>query len=291
MTTEPEKSSPTLTLAAVDKVSTISRKDFSDSYFTPLRPLIIEDLAKSWPALKKWTPDFFRDQHGSSQVKVYNESFVTAGDSYMSQAKSIPLSEFIDAVMTTSQDLRMFLYNIKSEIPALVDDIIFPDLVDGLSKNFIFMFFGCKDSVTQMHFDIDMSHVFHTAIFGRKTITLFPFDQGKNLHRYPFTCRSYVDVHQPDFKQYPGLKNAQGYQVVLEPGETLFIPSGYWHHLVYKEASCAISLRCPSQIWQGKLLGFYNLIIMQTFDRLMNKLSPQGWFNWKQRQAIKNHTI
>lgn len=288
MTTESENSSPTLKLATVDKVSTISRKEFSDSYFTPLKPLIIEDLAKSWPALKKWTPDFFRDQHGSSQVKVYDESFVSAGDNYMSQAKSIPLSKFIDAVMTTSQDLRMFLYNIKSEIPALVDDIVFPDLVDGLSKNFIFMFFGCKDSVTQMHFDIDMSHVFHTAIFGRKTITLFPFEQGKNLHRYPFTCRSYVDVHQPDFKQYPGLKNAQGYQVVLEPGETLFIPSGYWHHLVYEEASCAISLRCPSQTWQGKLQGFYNLIIMQTLDRLMNKLSPQGWFSWKQRQAIKD---
>ncbi|MCK5829532.1 MAG: cupin-like domain-containing protein [Methylococcales bacterium] len=287
MISESEQSLPALKLASVDKVSTISRKDFSDSYFTPLKPLIIEDLAKSWPALNKWTPDFFKDQHGNNLVKVYDEGFVTAGDHYMSQAKSIPLSEFIDAVITTSQDLRMFLYNIKSQIPVLVDDIIFPDIVDGLSKHFIFMFFGCKGSVTQMHFDIDMSHVFHTAIFGRKTITLLPFEQGNNLHRYPFTCRSYVDVHQPDFKQHPRLKDAQGYQVILEPGETLFIPSGYWHHLVYEEASCAISLRCPSQTWQGKLQGFYNLLIMQSFDRLMNKLSPKGWFNWKKQQALK----
>lgn len=285
---ESEQSIPTLKLTTVDRVSNISKQDFSDSYFTPLRPLIIEDIAKTWPALTKWTPDFFKDQHGDQPVKLYDEGFVEAGDNYMSQAKFIPLKEFIDAVMTTSQDLRMFLYNIKSGIPELVNDIVFPDLVDGLSKQFIFMFFGCKGSVTQMHFDIDMSHVFHTAIFGRKTITLFPFEAGNNLHRYPLTCRSYVDVHQPDFEQYPGLKDLQGYRVILEPGETLYIPSGYWHHLVYDEASCAISLRCPSQTWKGKFQGFYNLIIMSSLDRLMNKIAPQGWFNWKKKQALKS---
>jgi len=278
-----------LKFSNVDRVATIGREDFFNTYFKPLKPLVIQGLAKSWPALKKWTPDFFIDQHGSRQVKVYDESFVEAGEHYMTKAKLISLKEYIHAVITTSQDLRMFLYNIKSEIPVLLDDITFPSLVDGLSKKFIFMFFGCKGSVTQMHFDIDMSHVFHTSIFGKKTVTLFPFEQGKNLHRYPFTCRSYVDVDQPDFKQYPGLKNVQGYRVVLEAGETLYIPSGYWHHLVYDEATCAISLRCPSLTWQGKLHGAYNLLIMQSFDRLMNKMSPQGWFDWKKQQALNYH--
>ncbi len=279
------QSLPLLKLADIDKVATIGHDEFSNSYFIPLQPLIIQDLAKSWPALKKWTPDFFKDQHGNQQVKVYDESFVEAGEHYMTKAKSISLKDFINAIISTSQDLRMFLYNIKSEIPSLIDDITFPSLVDGLSKKFVFMFFGCKGSVTQMHFDIDMSHVFHTSIFGKKTITLFPFEHSKNLHRYPFTCRSYVNVDQPDFKQYPRLKNAQGYQVTLEPGETLYIPSGYWHHFVYDDAACAISLRCPSQTWQGKLHGAYNLLIMQSFDRLMNKISPQGWFDWKKQQA------
>lgn len=280
---------PELRLSPIDKVSLIDRKDFSDSYFKPHRPLVIQDLANSWPALKKWTPDFFKEQHGNKQVKVYNEGFVEAGKNYMSMLKTIPLKEYIKEVTTTTQDLRMFLYNIKSEIPELVDDIVFPSLVDGLSKKFVFMFFGCKGSVTQMHFDIDMSHVLHTSIYGKKTIYLFPYEQGKNLHNYPFTCRSYVDVERPDFERFPGLKGVQGFKVVLEAGETLYIPSGYWHHIVYDEASCAISLRCTSQTWLGKLHGFYNLIIMSSIDRLMNKISPQGWFDWKEQQALKTH--
>lgn len=277
-----------LDLVNIDKISFIEPETFNKTYFTPLKPVVITDMAKSWPAIKKWTPDFFRAQHGDKQVKVYDGNFIIPGKSYMSQAKTISLKEYIDIVTTTSQDLRMFLYNIKTEIPSLVDDITFPSLVDGLSRSFIFMFFGCKESVTQMHFDIDMSHVFHTAIYGRKTISLFPFEEGKNLHRYPFTCRSYVDIHNPDFEQFSRFKKVKGFQTVLEPGETLYIPSGYWHHVVYDEASCAISLRCTSTTWQGKLQGFYNLIIMSTIDRFMNKIAPKSWFNWKKKHALKS---
>ncbi len=280
---------PELKLSPIEKVSLIDQKNFSDSYITPLRPLVIKDLAKTWPASKKWTPDFFKEQYGNKQVKVYDESFVAAGKHYMSKLKTISLREYIDSIMTSSQNLRMFLYNIKSEIPELVDDINFPILVNGLSKNFVFMFFGCKGSVTQLHFDIDMSHVLHTSILGKKTVYVFPYDQGKNLYRYPFTCRSYVDIERPDFEKYPGLKDAQGYKVELEPGETLYIPSGYWHHFVYNEPGYAVSLRCSNQTLMGKLHGYYNLFIMSPIDRLMNILSPQGWFDWKEQQALKSH--
>jgi len=276
-----------LELSAVDKVSLINQKEFSDLYFKPLHPLVIKDLAKSWPASKKWTPNFFKNQHGNKRVKVYDDSFVAAGKHYMGKLKTIPLSEYISTIMSTSKNLRMFLYNIKSEIPELVDDIIFPTLINGFSRNFIFMFFGCKGSVTQMHFDIDMSHVFHTAMHGKKTVYLFPYEQGKNLHRHPFTCRSYVDVEHPDFERFPGLKYLKGFKVTLEPGETLYIPCGYWHHFVYNESGYSVSLRCNNQTWQGKLLGYYNLLIMSPIDRLMNIVSPQHWFAWKEQQALK----
>ena len=74
----------------------------------------------------------------------------------------------------------------------------------------------------------------------KKTIYLFPYEQGKNLHRYPFTCRSYVNVEKPDYERYPGLKEVKGYKITLKAGETLFIPAGYWHHIVYDEAGYAV---------------------------------------------------
>tara|TARA_R110002072_G_scaffold21902_5_gene77177 strand:+ start:8078 stop:8968 length:891 start_codon:yes stop_codon:yes gene_type:complete len=277
----------TLDLKPIDKVSNIEPEEFSKSYFKPLRPLVIQDVAKAWPALDKWSPEFFKEKHGDKQVKVYDASFVAAGKNYMSKTKVIPFREYINAVIAEEQDLRMFLYNIKSEIPELVDDIVFPSLLKGLSKNFVFMFFGSKGSVTQMHFDIDMSHVLHTAMYGKKTVYLFPYEQGKNLHRYPFTCRSYVDIEKPDLERFPNMKNLKGYKVVIEKGDSLYIPAGYWHHFVYDDAGFAISLRCANQTVLGKCHGFYNLIIMQSIDRVMNKLIPKNWFDWKQQQALK----
>ena len=276
-----------LQLVSVDALSVIDKAKFQTDYFQPLRPLVIRGLAAGWPAVAKWTPDFFKQVHGRKQVKVYDASFVAAGRHYMSDIRTLALGEYIDLITTTEQDLRMFLYNISYEIPELLEDIDFPEMVEGLSRNFVFMFFGCKGSVTQMHFDIDMSHVLHTTIHGKKTVYLFPYEQSGNLHRYPFTCRSYVDVTRPDFNQFPGLRTLDGYQTTLQAGDTLYIPSGYWHHFVYDEPGYSVSLRCSSKTWRGKLQGLYNLAVMSPIDRLMNKLSPQGWFEWKKRRASK----
>jgi hypothetical protein len=275
-------------LAPVDVVSSIDRTIFQTDYFEPLKPLVLRGLVDDWAARTKWTPDFFRKVHGDKQVKVYDASFVAAGRHYMSGIQTLALRDYIDLIMTTEQDLRMFLYNIRYEIPELLEDIEFPDVVDGLSRNFVFMFFGCKGSVTQMHFDIDMSHVLHTTIHGRKTVYLFPYRQGRNLHRYPFTCRSYVDIVRPDFRRFPGLASLEGYKVTLEAGDTLYMPSGYWHHFVYDEAGYSVAFRCSSSTWSGKLHGLYNLAVMSPIDRLMNKLSPHGWFEWKKRQAARS---
>ena len=276
-----------ITFSDVATFDSIDSKVFLDEYYKPLKPVVLKKLSHSWPAVNKWTPEFFQERHGNKQVKVYDASFVEAGENYMSNASTIPLKNYIEQVMSSSQDLRMFLYNIKSEIPELVEDINFPNLIKNISKNFVFMFFGCKGSITQMHFDIDMSHVFHTVIRGKRTIYLFPFNESKNLHRYPFTCRSYVDVENPDYERFPGLKSANGYKVQLEAGDMLYIPSGYWHHFVYDEAGYSVSLRSASQTVKGKLQGAYNLLIMQSIDRLLNKLSPQLWFHWKEQQALK----
>lgn len=278
-----------LQLAPVDVLSVVDRAKFQTDYFQPLRPLVLRGLASDWPALNKWTPEFFRQVHGQKQVKVYDASFVAAGRNYMSGVRSLALGDYVDLISTTEQDLRMFLYNISFEIPELLEDIDFPDLVDGLSRNFVFMFFGCRGSVTQMHFDIDMSHVLHTTIHGKKTVYLFPYEQSANLHRYPFTCRSYVDVARPDFNQFPGLRKLEGYQTTLQAGETLYIPSGYWHHFVYDEAGYSVSLRCSSKTLRGKLQGLHNLAVMSPIDRLMNKISPQAWFEWKRRKASLTH--
>ncbi len=64
---------------------------------------------------------------------------------------------------------------------------------------------------------------------------------------------NYADnMGKPDYDQFPALKLAQGYEVILDHGDTLFMPAGYWHHMEYLDSGFAMSLRALQKSHIGK---------------------------------------
>ena len=59
-------------LYKVDTVANISSGDFKKNYYEPKTPLVITELAKQWPAYKKWTWDYFKEIVGDKKVGLYN---------------------------------------------------------------------------------------------------------------------------------------------------------------------------------------------------------------------------
>ena len=74
---------------------------------------------------------------------------------------------------------------------------------------------------------------------GRRVFTLFPPDQTPNLYIGPFELTpagrpvSLVDFHAPDLALYPRFTAAMETAQIaeLEPGDAIFIPSMWWHHV------------------------------------------------------------
>jgi len=278
-------------LSAVDTVESISPEAFKKNYYKEMKPLVIKGLAKQWPAYQKWNWDYFIEKVGDKEVGVYNniksDSYtpINTADDYMK------FGDYLRKVKAGPLDLRIFLFNIFQHAPDITTDFTWPDeLMSGFVKKYPMLFVGGQGSITHMHFDIDMSHILHTQFAGKKRVLLFPHGEQHKLYRKPWEVLSlanYANYNEKfDYDQFPAVRLAKGYEVILDHGDTLYMPAGYWHHMEYIESGFAMSLRAMQSGIGGKLEGLWKLFGMRGIDTLMKKTAPHWWYNRKKQKVF-----
>jgi hypothetical protein len=283
-------------LKPVTVVDSITPEEFRKNFYRTNTPVVIKGFSKNWPARDKWDWDYFKQMVGEKEVGVYNN---VKSDAYTPINKAdgyMKFGEYLDMVKKGPVELRIFLFNIFQHAPQLVNDFSWPEeFMKGFVKKFPMLFVGGAGSITHMHFDIDLSHILHTQFMGRKRVLLFPYEQQRRLYRKPFEVLSLADFSRyyqnngtPDYEKFPALKLANGYDFILEHGDTLFMPAGYWHHMEYLDSGFAMSLRALQPSLGGKLHGVWNLFGMRNIDTMMKKTMPKPWYNWKQKKIQKN---
>jgi ribosomal protein L16 Arg81 hydroxylase len=273
----------------IDVVENISRDDFINKYFIPQKPVIIKNIIKEQPAAEKWTLDWFKDNHGDIEVKLYDSKKTNYNKTAITKHHlSMKFADYINTLQqNTYNDFRIFLFNIFKIRPQLKNDFACPGIFESFLKDKGFVFFGGKGSVTRMHQDIDMSNVLLTQFDGLKRVLLFSPQYSKLLYKLPYNTFSMVDIDNPDYEKFPGLKYVKGYDVTLERGDALFMPSGYWHHIIYTTAGFGVSYRKPGPGLKNIFTGLLYLVIYMPFDKLMNYLFKNKWYEHKKNIAIK----
>lgn len=266
--------------------TTITRKEFYNNFYNPQKPVVLRGLWKQYPAYTKWTMEFFKQTMGNIEVGLFGNRKEDLSKTLQVPNAKMRFDEYLNLIEHEPTDLRLFLFPIFKHKPELLKDFGYPDIVRGYVK-IPFMFFGPPKSIVRMHQDIDMSNVFLTQFHGRKRVVLFAPDQSELLYRLPFNVHSTVDVDNPDYEAYPALNYAKGMSTILEHGDTLFMPSGYWHHIEYLEGGFGLSVRTIAHSLPMKVGGIWNLTVQRTTDNVMRKLNEDKWFDYKKRVAKK----
>jgi len=115
------------------------------------------------------------------------------------------------------------------------------DLALGNRQPLVSIWLGNRTRIAAHH---DLPDNIACVVAGRRRFTLFPPEQLENLYIGPldFTpagqAISLVDFARPDFAKFPKFAAAlqQAQVAELGPGDAIFIPSMWWHHIESLEA-------------------------------------------------------
>lgn len=161
----------------------------------------------------------------------YNDDF--SGMNFEKLTMNLPA--FLTAIAKKHQTLYMGSTNIQKYFPGLRDE---NELEFGISKtDTVANLWLGNQSLIAAHFDFPNN--FACNLSGTRVVTLFPPEQVDNLYIGPLDFNpagpaiSLVNPDAPDFDKYPKYQQAiaASIEVVLEPGDVLFIPSMWWHQI------------------------------------------------------------
>ncbi|KMQ59958.1 JmjC [Chryseobacterium angstadtii] len=279
-------------LTPIQKVKKISSRSFISTYMKPRLPLIMEDFVDpESPAFKKWNYEYFKEIAGNHQVNIYGNELESLDRVASSPIGQTTFSEYLNLISSQPTEHRLFLFNLLTIKPELKNDLHYNDVTNGKVLKWLpFMFFGGEGSITRNHIDIDMSHVFITQFQGIKRIWLFPWEQSDLMYKLPYNFHSLPNIKDPDYSEFPALLYINGYEALLKPGETLYIPSGWWHYIQYETEGYSVSVRALPFSLLEKWRGFKNMVVTRNFDNIMRRAFKEKWFRYKVKTARKRAT-
>jgi lysine-specific demethylase 8 len=141
----------------------------------------------------------------------------------------------------------MSQHSIFHHAPALQELITVPALTLGRALAPVNAWIGTRGTVTALH--SDPQHNLLAQVAGSKYVRLY--DGGVDAAElYPDVLRagntnsygrSPVRVEAPDLARYPAFAAATYAELVLAPGEVLFLPQGHWHYVRSLSTSVSVN--------------------------------------------------
>ncbi len=222
--------------------------EFFRHYWAAHRPVVLVDALAGSPALKKWTPAFFRQRFAREPIEITagREADPHYDMNFKAHRKRMRMDRFIDAVLAagTTNDLYMVSNNktmMRPRFRALLADIRAPrELFEPLTPAATSLWIGPAGTVTPLHHDT--TNILFTQIHGKKRIELIAPQETALLMDPVHGFYSPVELERLAEASHPALRTMLIKSVELGPGESLFIPAGWWHRVTSLSVSISFSL-------------------------------------------------
>ena len=230
----------------------IDHKAFREEILPAGQPVILKDLVKDWPAVRagldspRALADYLRGFDRGKQVAVLEGPPSIRGHFFYREdmrgmnfeRRPGTISATIERLLAQAGDPGPAALYVEStptqeHLPPFAGENPNPLLPPTVTPR---IWLG-NQLVVQTHFDLS-SNIACVA-GGRRRFTLFPPDQVANLYVGPIEFNisgppiSMVPLRNPDLARFPRFADAlaASQSAELTPGDAIFIPYGWWHHV------------------------------------------------------------
>lgn len=225
----------------------LSGEEFLEQHYKLNRPVIITGMLEHFPARTRWNLDFFAERFSDRTVEVQFGRDADAKYELNSIAhkRQMPFGEYValvrdsgrtnDFYMTANNDSRN-----RDALKELWDDVgTLPEYLAEGEQRQGFFWFGPAGTVTPFHHDL--TNNFMAQIIGRKRIRLIAPAELPRVYNFRH-CFTDVDGRDIDLQRFPAMANVPVLDCVLEPGEILFLPVGWWHFVEGLDISVTLAM-------------------------------------------------
>jgi hypothetical protein len=213
-------------LAAVPRTRVPGRAAFQARAAEGL-PFLVTGVVARWP-LCDLTPHMLRERFGDVPVRARTGDYINTAFAPDRAMRDMSMRDYLDLVAAGTDDLPPYVGNL--EINALNGMCHWPGYFSKMGPPRFWL--GPAGTVTPLHCDYD-DNIF-AQVWGSKRIFLAPPHHDEFLYpreANPVLYGSPFDPEHPDFERFPLARQAALVECIVNPGDMLYVPAGWYHQV------------------------------------------------------------